>query len=419
MRTEHHNLGGPCGVRRLILLPALIALALLLLAAAGCASAGGGASAATRAATFKQIAVAYASDGDLARAKAAMDKLDLANPTQLLVTQAEEEIGQGAPADEIVALARLAGDLGARSPKLMAYLEPTAAPTAAAPTATPVPPTPVVVSTATPLPATATPTEPATLEPTWTPPAPHVVADEDINLRSGPGKAYPIMAKLHTGEEANIIARNASGDWWQLAWDGQVQAWVAGTVVQVKGPIDTVKVAQNIPTPPPPPPTSTTAPPPPPTAPPKPAVDYVVKSLRLRPVGQDAQRCDGGDHNIFVTVIDPAGNPLDGVRVREVFSGVIRVTGDQGKGPGRAEYDIYRGGGGQVDIIDEAGNRISELSRGMSDDWPPIDLMWDAGYCNCKPYPDPESCAAGLKGKEYTYFATGHYVFEVVFQRTY
>jgi hypothetical protein len=179
-----------------------------------------------------------------------------------------------------------------------------------------------------------------------------------------------------------------------------------------------VKVAQNIPTPPPPPPTSTPAPPPPPTVPPKPAVAYVVKSLRLRPIGQDAQRCDGGDHNIFVTVIDPAGNPLDGVRVREVFSGVIHATGDQGKGPGRAEYDIYRGGGGQVDIGDEAGNRISELSRGMSADWPPIDLMWDAGYCNCKPHPDRASCEADLLNKTY-YFAVGHYVYEVVFQRTY
>ena len=134
MRTEHDNLGGPRRVRHPFPLPVLVALALMLLVAAGCA--GGRASAATRAAALKQIAVAYARDGDLARATAAMDKLDLANPTQLLVTQAEEEIGQGAPADEIVALARLAGDLGARSPKLMAYLEPTAEPTAVAPTAT-------------------------------------------------------------------------------------------------------------------------------------------------------------------------------------------------------------------------------------------------------------------------------------------
>ena len=418
MRTEHHNLGGPCGVRRPIPLPGLIALALLLLAAAGCA--GGRASAAERAATLKQIAVTYARDGDLARAEAAMDKLGLANPTQLLVTQAEEEIGQGAPADEIVALAHLAGDLGARSPKLMAYLEPTAEPTAVAPTATPVPPTPTIVLTETPLPATATPTEPATTtaEPTWTPPPPHVVADEDVNLRSGPGKAYPIVAKLRSGEKADIVARNASGDWWQLAWDGQVQAWVAGTVVQVLGPIDTVKVAQNIPTPPPPPPTSTLAPPPPPTAPPNPSMAYFVKSLRVRPLGQDGQQCGGGNHNIFVTVVDAAGNPINGVRVRGVLTGVIHVTGEKGPdSPGLVDFPIWMNGGEPVELLGEGDNPISPQTRSMSANLPDWDLFLDAGYCNCS-YSDVDSCRAGWEARDFRYMPNSHYVYEVVFQKT-
>jgi hypothetical protein len=174
-----------------------------------------------------------------------------------------------------------------------------------------------------------------------------------------------------------------------------------------------VAVAQNVPPPPTPKPTQ----PPQPTQPPKPSVAYVVKSLRLRSVGEDAQRCNGGDHNIFVLVVDPAGNPLDGVRVREIFSGQIFVTGNQGKGPGRVQYDIFRGGGGQVDVVDEAGNRISEVTRGMSDDWPDFDLMKAAGYCNCKPHPDDASCEADLVNHTYL-FAVGHYVYEVVFQRT-
>jgi hypothetical protein len=144
-----------------------------------------------------------------------------------------------------------------------------------------------------------------------------------------------------------------------------------------------------------------------------------VKGLRLRPVGQDAQRCGGGDHNIFVVVVDPGGNPVDGVRVRGIFSGQIKVTGAQGKGPGRVEYDIYRGGGDQMEIVDDAGNRIGEATRGMSADWPDFDLIRDAGYCNCKPYPDEASCRTGYENKEYQFFATGHYVFEVVFERTY
>ena len=53
----------------------------------------------------------------------------------------------------------------------------------------------------------------------------------------------------------------------------------------------------------------------------------------------------------------------------------------------------------------------------MSDDWPPFDLMLAAGYCNCKPHPDPASCEADLNNKNYL-FAVGHYAYEVVYRRT-
>jgi hypothetical protein len=231
-----------------------------------------------------------------------------------------------------------------------------------------------------------------------------------------------------------VIGRNANGDWWRLAWPGNGQAWVSGTTVRLQGPIDTVAVAKDIPTPPPvptraPQPTAPPAAPeepapeaPPPTpqpaAQPPPGMQYVVQSVRLRSVNEGSQRCDGGDHNIFVNVIDAGGNPVDGVRVREVFSGQINVTGAQGKGPGRVEYDIYRGGGGQLEIVDEGNNRIGEATRGMSADWPDFDLMKAAGYCNCKPHPDDASCEADLRNKQYL-FAVGHYAYEVVYRRTY
>ena len=183
-----------------------------------------------------------------------------------------------------------------------------------------------------------------------------MVADSDANLRGGPGRAYPVVGKLSAGQEVDILARNASGDWWQLAWTGGKPAWVAGTVVRVLGPIDTVAVAQNIPAPPPVPtaaPRPTAAPAAPPAAPPKPSSAYVVKNVRVKSVGEDAQSCQGGEHNIFVQVVDPAGSPLDGVRVREIFTGQVEVTGVQGKGPGRVQFDIYKDGGGQLEIVDE------------------------------------------------------------------
>jgi hypothetical protein len=227
---------------------------------------------------------------------------------------------------------------------------------------------------------------------------------------------------LRSGQEADIIGRNASGDWWQLDWDGQ--AWVAGTVVKIVGALDTVAVAKNIPAAPTPRPAPTAAPAAPaePTKPPaavapKPSTAYVVKSVRVRPLGQDAQQCGGGEHNIFVTVVDPGGAPIDGVRIREVFTGIIHVTGE--KGPGRVDYDIYMDGGGQVEVVDENNNPLSPQTRGMSANLPDWDMFLDAGYCNCKPYPDVESCRAGWEARDFRYMPNSHYVYDVVFQRTY
>jgi uncharacterized protein YraI len=426
--TDQQPEGPGRAIRRRAAPGTLVVLCILLaltVAATGCTKSRNtntAVSSDARDTALRQIATDYARTSDLSQAQAALDKLGLANPAQLIVALGESDAVAGRPTAEIAPLARLAEALGTRSPKLIAYLEPTLAPapTAAPPAATPtsVPPSPTPAPSLPP--TTLPPTEtslPPTDAPTSAPQKPRVVADSDVNLRGGPGKAYPVVAKLLAGQETDILGRNASGDWWQLAWTGGKQAWVAGTVVRVLGPIDTVTVASNIPTPPPVP-TAAPKPTAAPTAAPKPSTQYVVKSLRLRSVGEDAQTCKSGDHNIFVHVVDAAGGLLDGVRVRDVFTQKIEVTGAQGKGPGAVEYDIYRGGGGQLEIIDEGGNRISELSRGMSDDWPPFDLMKAAGYCNCKPHPDDASCQSDLESKQY-FFAVGHYAYEVIFQRTY
>ncbi|MCP4164557.1 MAG: SH3 domain-containing protein, partial [Chloroflexi bacterium] len=277
-------------------------------------------------------------------------------------------------------------------------LEPTATPQAPTATATPEEPTP------TPEPETPTPL-----------PTPAIVANTGINVRSGPGTAYPVVAALDAGQSADIVGRSQNSAWWQITFADGAVGWVFADIVDAAGNTAAVTVISDIS---PPPATNTPSAPAVPTAAPKPAVDYALKSVRLRNVGEHAQKCDGGDHNIFVYVEDAAGNRLNGVRVHEIFTNDVFVSGDQGKGNGVAQYDIYRGGGGQIDIIDDAGNRISEVSRSMSADWPPIDLMYAAGYCNCKPHADEASCQADLESKRY-FFAVGHYVYEVVFQRTY
>jgi hypothetical protein len=428
MPKTHPSSTGRYGARiaaRVSMVAALVLIALTLVGCSRLRAVGLGPAQSQDAPTaVREIASEYAATGDLTAAQASLATLNLPNATQLVVSLADEAIAQGLP--EQGALARLAVDIGAKSPRIQAYLQPTVPPR---PTPSPLPP-----PTATPQPTltpteTAAPTEApatATLEPTpaptgtATPEAPRAVAESDVNLRGGPGKQYPLVGKLQAGQEADIIGRNASGDWWQLDWDGQ--AWVAGTVVKIVGPLDTVAVARDIPAPPP---TATAAPAKPtqppaavaPPPPPKASSPYVVKSVRVRPLGQDAQQCGGGEHNIFVQVVDPSGAPIDGVRIREVFTGNIHVTGE--KGPGRVDYDIYMNGGGQVEVVDENNNPMSPQSRGMSANLPDWDLFLDAGYCNCKPYPDVESCKAGWEARDFRYMPNSHYVYEVVFQRTY
>ncbi len=242
-----------------------------------------------------------------------------------------------------------------------------------------------------------------------------VVASSAINVRGGPGVAYPVVGALNAGGSATIVGRIENSVWWQIDQGNSDLGWVASQVVDVQGNTDTVPVITDIT---PPPATPTPASPPTPTSQPKPGVDYVIKSVRLRAIGEHSQRCDSGDHNIYVTVVDPAGNRLDGVRVRGIYTGNIHVTGSQGKGPGVAEWDIYRGGGGAMEIVDDNGNRISERTREMSADWPAFDMLDAAGYCNCKPHPDAASCQSDLNSKRF-FFAVGHYVYEVIFQRTF
>ncbi len=391
-----------------------------------------------RNAAIVAIAQQFGASEDLEAAQIALAPLSLPNPGQSVLALAESYIAESQDTRttvELVALAkalgpvsRMAGDFLAREGASSGV----PAAVAMAPTATPLP-----TSTDTPMPPTETPTPEPTAAPTSTaapePTAtatatplaqPQASSASAINVRGGPGTVYPVVGQLQPGQPVDILSRNGDQTWWQVLLSNGNEGWVAASVVDVTGPLDGVAVAANIPAAPTQPPRPTAAPATQPTA--APAVQptqapaqaggYTLVSFQLRPVGSDSQRCDGGDHNIFVTVVDAGGNPIDGVRVQEVFTGDIKVTGAQGKGAGRAEWDIYRGGGGVVQVVDENNNPISAQTPGMSADWPSIDLMYAAGYCNCKPHPDKESCRADLESKNY-FFAVGHYVYEVTFQR--
>jgi hypothetical protein len=116
------------------------------------------------------------------------------------------------------------------------------------PTATPRPPTPTLAPTATPPPPTATPA-PA---PTATPAVPKAeVVSPEINVRQGPGVAYPAIATAKSGELLDVTGVNAARDWLQITLADGKTGWVSGKAdyTRVQGSLDGVAVVQVAPPP--------------------------------------------------------------------------------------------------------------------------------------------------------------------------
>jgi uncharacterized protein YgiM (DUF1202 family) len=75
-----------------------------------------------------------------------------------------------------------------------------------------------------------------------------------LNVRTGPGTEYPVIAKVASDAHLSALARNAAGDWVQVAVaDGQPQTrqgWVAADYVAAESALAELPVATDIPTPP-------------------------------------------------------------------------------------------------------------------------------------------------------------------------
>ncbi len=134
-------------------------------------------------------------------------------------------------------------------------------------TPTPTPTAPPDTFTPSPRPtATASPTrKPSptpryTLIPTWTPitptltpsitPTPRclITSDRNMNLRAGPGTEFERLEVLDAGEGAALVSVSASGEWYQIAVNGQL-AWIYADFVQATGICDDAPVFEPSPTP--------------------------------------------------------------------------------------------------------------------------------------------------------------------------
>jgi uncharacterized protein YraI len=69
------------------------------------------------------------------------------------------------------------------------------------------------------------------------------VVVSSINARSGPGTAYGVIATVEEGDTFEIIGRNASGSWYQIAVDDEA-AWVSSSTdyVATSGNVEVLEV---------------------------------------------------------------------------------------------------------------------------------------------------------------------------------
>ncbi|NIO68795.1 MAG: SH3 domain-containing protein, partial [Anaerolineae bacterium] len=71
-----------------------------------------------------------------------------------------------------------------------------------------------------------------------------------LNVRTGPGVAYPIIGGLSRGDTVEVTGKNVAGTWLQIAYSGR-EAWIAAAYVDLSDSLVTVPVvsAPLLPTP--------------------------------------------------------------------------------------------------------------------------------------------------------------------------
>lgn len=84
---------------------------------------------------------------------------------------------------------------------------------------------------------------------TAVPAASLVVADDQVNVRLGPGTEFGLVGAVDKGMRFDIKGRNQDKTWWLVCCVNGKEGWVFGQLATVTNG-DAVAVAQNIPTPP-------------------------------------------------------------------------------------------------------------------------------------------------------------------------
>jgi len=191
---------------------------------------------------------------------------------------------------------------------------PTPLPTEPPPTPLPPPPTPV--------PPTATP------EPSYV-----IVQADKVNVRKGPGTAYPVVGQVVKSTRLDIVSKNPQSDWWQVCCFQGQQVWIVARLVEAQGPVQSVQVAANIPAPPPP---TSTPRPRPATATPRPVP--TVDPYMFFPPAQGNFPTSNDYLQVQAKIWNKQKVPLYGYRLK-----VVKVTGGGGEWTSNLSESVWRG----------------------------------------------------------------------------
>ncbi len=281
----------------------------------------------------------------------------------------------------------------------------------------------VPVATATPATPTPTPNPVVSLNPD---------TSQQINVRSGPGTDYPVIASFKAGAIAVVVGRNADQSWWEVKPEGATSpGWVNARLVKLAGNADAVPVEKVAP---PPPPTST--PTPATTATQTPAQAEADTGNDNKPLSSDELekklRCGKdfcityqamvpiwenggciGNHSIFVTVLQgpPPGKPLDGIVLGDTFNNVEVASGS--KGPGQAEFTLWMNTMSvKVKRHIDGHEFTSEESFPFTahDELIPAEVLAANGYCDSS----VEKCRVA---QNHNQVCRGHYSWKVTFHK--
>jgi hypothetical protein len=79
-----------------------------------------------------------------------------------------------------------------------------------------------------------------------------IVSLSSVNLRGGPGTAYPVVDTATQNDSFLVISRNSDSSWFKVRTSPGQTGWIAVSVVTFNFDSASIPLERNIPTPPPP-----------------------------------------------------------------------------------------------------------------------------------------------------------------------